>query len=48
MQRIALARLNKEYQNLQKSPPDNIIALPDNKNLFICHFIFYNMDDDYK
>ena len=40
---LAVNRLNKEYNQLLKSPPENILAVMDKQNIFICHFVLYGL-----
>jgi len=48
MKKLAIARLNKEYKQLLIRPSENIFAVADNSNLFVCHFVFYNLKDAYQ
>jgi len=41
----AINRLTREYKKLESSPVDNILALPDPKNLFEWHFLIYGLKD---
>jgi ubiquitin-conjugating enzyme E2 J2 len=41
MARAALERLRKEYQRLQKAPPDHIEAAPLESNLLEWHYVLH-------
>jgi ubiquitin-protein ligase len=45
---LAVARLTKEYQNLQKKPVKSIFAVPDYNNIFELHFVLYDLDYPYE
>ncbi|KAL4472260.1 hypothetical protein ABPG72_011621 [Tetrahymena utriculariae] len=38
-------RINKEFQRLQKNPVENVLAIPDPKNMFQWHFCIYGLVD---
>ena len=42
---IAINRLTREYKKLEASPVDNIIPVPNPKNLFEWHFLIYGLKD---
>ena len=42
---IAMMRLTKEHQRLLKSPVPNLLAHPDPKNIFLWHFLIYDLKD---
>lgn len=45
MSTISLTRLNKEYENLTKDPPDNFVAFPIKDDMFCWHFTIRGSDD---
>lgn len=45
MSNMAVNRLNREFKKLETKPVDNIIALPDPKNIFEWHFVIYDLQD---
>jgi ubiquitin-protein ligase len=32
---------------VSKNPPENVIAVADNSNIFKCHFVFYGLKDEF-
>ena len=42
---IAMMRLTKEHQRLLKNPVPNLLAHPDPKNIFLWHFLIYDLKD---
>lgn len=43
-----LKRLNHELNRIVREPLPNIIVKPDDNNIRIWYFLFYNMTDEYK
>jgi ubiquitin-protein ligase len=42
---MAVRRLMKEYKMLKAKPVPNILAVYEEKNVLIWHFLLYNLDD---